>query len=149
MKLNRPTFFQIIRSDGLSLFLLWGSFLVAAFAVEFLWGDENGYYYIFSIFTGLILLAGAGLYFRYKRIISIFEDGIEVTGTVTEVHTREVETETSAEIKFGYEFQGTNYNSENQTSKEKAALMKTGQVVTILVDRNKPSRAFVKELFEK
>jgi len=147
MKIDRPTFFQIIRNDGLSLFLLWGPVFVAAFAVEFLGEEENSFYYLFSIFIGLILLAGAGLYFRYKRIISIFEDGIEVTGIVTEVLIREVESATSAEIKFTYEFQGAKYESKNPSSTEKTKLLKAGQSVTILVDRNKPSRAFVKELF--
>ena len=149
MKTNRPSFFQIIRSDGVSSFFAHLSIIFIAIAL-YLYFSAERYFTIFQWFSiAISILFLVAIFFRYTRITSVFEDGIEVSGVITEVYIEDwkYSYRDNSHIRFTYELEGEKYQSHNGTSEGKAQSLAVGQSVTILVDRNNPKRAFVKELF--
>ena len=132
MKTNRPTFLQIVRGDSIFLLLMFGlggSVLAIAFTLYM-----SGFKFqdtfsetVLLMFIPIFVLAFIFLVFRYKRITSIFGDGIEVSGTVTEVIIPGGDSQASPDVHFTYEFQGERFRSGNLTLEKKAKSLKVGQ----------------------
>ena len=146
MKTNRPSVFQVIRADSTSETIAW----VPLITIILLYFSEMlDFTNLLWISTGISILSAVGLFFRYRKIGSIFEDNIEVSATVTEVYVPPRGAFTSRHVDFTYEFQGEKYqlrDSVSESNKQVKSLV-VGQVVTVVLDRNNPKHALIKELF--
>jgi hypothetical protein len=123
MKTNQPTFFQIIRGDGIAGFLASGSLISIAFGLYTYFSGGKVLNNFFWVLIGMGILGVAGLLFRYKSIISIFEDGIEMSGVVTEVFIPEGDSQASPHVSFTYEFRGERYSHVIRHPKQKPGHM--------------------------
>lgn len=144
MQTQKPSLFRVISVDYPSLL----SFL---FPITF-W-ILTAYYFYYnedSLQTFLILSAGISivciplLLWRFYTISSVFEDGLEVQGTIVSVGFFRGR----GRVDYTYMHQGQKYASGNAINRTKYTKeLQGGQQVTILVDRNSPKRAFVKEIY--
>lgn len=144
MQTQKPSLFRVISVDYPSLL----SFL---FPITF-W-ILTAYYFYYnedSLQTFLILSAGISivciplLLWRFYTISSVFEDGLEVQGTIMSVGFFRGR----GRVDYTYMHQGQKYASGNAINRTKYTKeLQGGQQVTILVDRNSPKRAFVKEIY--
>lgn len=144
MQNQKPSLFRVISVDYPSLL----SFL---FPITF-WVLTAYYYYIgsdsFQLFvllsTGATVLGIPYLFWRFYIISSVFEDGLEVPGTVTGIGFFRGR----GRVDYTYTHQGQKYISGNAINRTKHTKgLQSGQQVTILVDRNTPKRAFVKDIY--
>lgn len=144
MQSQKPSFFRVISVDYPSLL----SFL---FPVVF-WALTAYYFYTENDSMQLFMLLSVGvtvvgipyLFWRFYIISSVFEDGLEVQGTIMDIGFFRGR----GHINYTYIHQGQKYISGNAINKSKYTKgFQGGQQVTILVDRNSPKRAFVKEIY--
>jgi len=141
---EKPTLFRVVSVDYLSL-------LSVMFPVVF-WGLSGYFYYIgddalqiFVILSIAFSIIGIPLLFwRYQMISSVFEDGLEAPGMITRIGFFRGR----GRVDYAYSYQGQKYTSGNAISRSKHTRnLMSGQQVTVLVDRNNPKRAFVKEIY--
>lgn len=147
MKINRPSFFQVIRGDAISSFFALGPIIEIATILYFYFSEGEIATTFLWYFVGTLILATVVIFIRYRSITLIFEEGIEVSGVITEVYIPTGDSQSSAHINFSYEFHGDKYQSRNSTSEKKADSLAVGQSIKVILDHNNPKRAFVKELF--
>jgi hypothetical protein len=97
------------------------------------------------IVIALITLAGLGLVFwRVQVIKAIFEDGIEIAGTLRSV----VFFRDRGRVEYVYTYLDQKYASGNailKTSRTKR--LQPGMQIVLLVDRSQPRRAFIRDLY--
>ena len=97
------------------------------------------------IVIALITLGGLGLIFwRVQVIKAIFEDGIEVSGTLRIV----VFFRDRGRVEYVYTYLDQKYASGNAILKTAGTnRLQPGMQVTLLVDRSQPRRAFIRDLY--
>jgi hypothetical protein len=97
------------------------------------------------IVIALITLAGLGLVFwRVQVIKAIFEDGIEIAGTLRSV----VFFRDRGRVEYVYTYLDQKYASGNailKTSRTKR--LQPGMQIVLVVDRSQPRRAFIRDLY--
>ena len=144
MQNQRPSLFRVISVDYLSL-------LSTLFPITF-WIFSAYYFYIgddslqfFVLLSTAISVVGIPLLFwRYRIISSAFDDGTEAQGTIIGVSFFRGR----GRVNYAYSFQGQKLVSGNTINRTKYTKdLTNGQQVTILIDRNDPKRAFVKEIY--
>ena len=81
---------------------------------------------------------------RYQTISSVFEDGTEAQGTVTSLSFFRGR----GRVQYSYTFQGEKQSSDNAINKNgRTRKLRVGQKVTVLVDRNNPKQAFIRDIY--
>lgn len=144
MQSQKPSLFRVISVDYPSLL----SFL---FPVVF-WSVTVYYFYtgndsmqLFALLSvGATVLGIPYLFWRFYIISSVFEDGLEVQGMIMGVGFFRGR----GRVDYTYVHQGQKYISSNAINRSKYTRgLQGGQQVAILVDRNSPKRAFVKDIY--
>jgi hypothetical protein len=105
---------------------------------------DPGDYTLPLIFGAATLIALAVIAWRVREILSIFDDGLEaqaVIGNVFFFRDR-------GRVDYSYTFQGQNYIGGNALHKVKQTqALAAGQHVTVMVDRNNPKNAYIRDLY--
>jgi hypothetical protein len=74
----------------------------------------------------------------------VFEDGTEAKGVVTGLSFFRGR----GRVQYSYTVHGEKQTSDNAINKNgRTRKLKVGQKVTVLVDRNNPKRAFIREIY--
>jgi hypothetical protein len=105
-------------------------------------GDASVFLPIAAIMSafGLILLV-----WRVSIINAVFAAGHEAEATITGTSFFRGR----GRIEYTYLFQGSHYNSGNAVQETKATnAVQVGNKVIVLVDPNRPKRAFIRDLYQ-
>ena len=95
-------------------------------------------------FAVITVVALAILIWRIQVFNTIFSDGIETTATINNVSFFR----DRGRVDYVYTYQGQKYVSGNAIHKVKQTLaLKAGEQVVLMVDRNNPKRAFIRNLY--
>jgi hypothetical protein len=139
-----PTFIQIISIDYLAqnfFVMIFGGWVIYAIDALF----EGKATFFLAIFAAILTPIGLLTFFwRYKLIKSTFENGIEISGLVTEINTIAKD----FIIHYEYNFKEKNYRFRNRVKKNASAQnLKQGQQVILLAHEKTPHIAFIKNIY--
>lgn len=144
-----PTFFQVISTDYLAqnyfvmIFAGWVIFIID----KLFEGEFTLFLLVFAaICTPLGLLA---FFWRYRLIISTFENGTETRGQVTEIRTISSGKKSGDYIiHYQYQLNGQAYQYRNRVkNKAFAKTLRQGQQITLLAHTKTPHIAFIKDIY--
>ncbi len=153
---DRPPFTRIIWTDYiafLGLFfplMIWALYLLlVGFSSPFNPAGETTAAVqenlrLFYISLALSLVGMSLLVWRLLLIGSVFLHGLEARGQIDEIFFYR----DRGRVKYTYTFQGETYTSGvalHRTRKTRA--LQTGDQVTLVVDRERPKRAFIRDIY--
>jgi hypothetical protein len=143
---KQPSIFKIIIIDyaaftaALFPVVLWGIYLLLLVMKEIRITDIT-YPIIAAGFTLLSILV---LIWRIRRISMIFEDGLEVTATIGNVFFFR----DRGRADYTFTYNGQKYFTGNALHKvRQTGELGVGDSVTVLIDRNNPKRACIRDLY--
>jgi hypothetical protein len=141
---QRPPIFRIIGTDYTALQgAVFPIVFLGLYVVLPLLGERMPSSFIY-IALAVTVIALAVLTWRYRLILSIFDDGQEVSGTISNI----VFFRDRGTISYIYTYQGQKFESYNPVLRNKRTrALKIGDEVALLVDRNHPKRAFIRDLY--
>ena len=94
--------------------------------------------------AGWLLIFGGALALRISTIRSVFNDGQELKGQITEVEF----TRDHGRVKYTYIYMGAPYTSSNRIMKNgRTRQLAAGSDALIMVDIGDPRRAFLRDLY--
>ena len=143
---KQPSLIKIVRIDiGACLGVLlpagmWGIYIVLLISKDIKPMDV-----VFPLILAILTIIPVGiLVWRVQVINAVFGDGIEVMATIKDV----VLSRGRGRISYRYAFQGREYESGAYVVvvEEVRAVEPGGQMI-VLVDRNNPERAFIRDLY--
>lgn len=144
MNRQKPSLFRIISNDYPSLLAFLFPIIFWVFTAYFFYGGDSSYDFFFMLSAGITLVAIPVLIWRYRRIASVFEDGMETLGTIQTIYFFRGR----GRVEYAYTFQGQKYASGNAINRTKYTRALThGQSVTVFIDPENPKRAFIKEIY--
>jgi hypothetical protein len=153
MERKRPTLFHVLRTDFRFVYAFLQILVLGALALLLAgWigavevaAKLTAPWLFLSVFGG-----AAGAFLRYRRIASVFEEGIEVYGLVAEISKSDRELWVHL-VEFTYDFQAETYEEANMVwspaAKHLVRQKIAGRPLTVVLDPNKPKTAFIKELY--
>jgi hypothetical protein len=144
MNSHRPSLKRIIDVDYTAqvsvLFppVSWGICLV----LTILQGSDFAFSSITALAVTIISLSV--LIWRVRTLYSVFADGFEVPAIIHSVSFFRGR----GRVEYVYTYQGQKYLSGNAVQKTRwAEALKVGDQVIVVVDRKKPKRAFIRDLY--
>ena len=144
MQNERPSLFRVISVDYVSLLSILFPVIFWVWTAYGFYTEDDSSQFFMLLSTGISIVAIPLFFWRYRSIASIFEDGLEAAGTITGINFFRGR----GRVEYAYTFQGQKYSSGNAVNRTQHTRdLKAGQKVTVLVDRNNPKRAFVKEIY--
>ena len=144
MKSQNPSLFRVISTDYSSFLSVLFPIVFGGFSVYFFIAGNNALQLFLFLAIGAIVLGVPYLVQRYRNISSVFADGIEAQGTVTNIFFFRGR----GRAEYSYIVQGKKQTSSNAVNKNsRTRSLKVGQTVTVVVDRNDPKLAFIKEIY--
>ncbi len=145
MENNKPTLWRIFQTDyltvvsGTFILVMWGFYLFFNFVQPGGLATPLFYASIVVTVVGAVVLA-----WRIRLIRSTFEDGVEVEGAVVSVGFYR----DRGQVTYAYEVNGERCQSTNAIMKERfTTQLKPGQKVTLIVSRDNPRNAFIKNMY--
>lgn len=116
----------------------WGYYIYEAFF------SKNHYWGFLVTFFCLSIISLMVLLWRYKNILTFFEDGVESKAIIDRIgFFRD-----RGEIAYIHIYGGNKYLSVNAVMKTKRTRMfDIGEEIDILIDRNNPKRAIIRNLY--
>jgi hypothetical protein len=143
---RQPSLLKIITIDYAALLgwlfpvVMWGMYVV----LIVLGNVKTNDFTLPVIFAVITVVALAILIWRIQVFNTIFSDGIETTATINNVSFFR----DRGRVDYVYTHQGQKYASGNAIHKVKQTLaLKVGEQVVLIVDRNNPKRAFIRDLY--
>jgi hypothetical protein len=139
-----PAFLRVISTDYLAQ-----NFFVMIFAGWVIYGIDAVFQgkatFFLAIFAAILTLLGLLTFFwRYSLIVSIFANGTETIGQVTEINTIGKD----YIIHYEYDLNGKKYKFRNRVKKNSfAQKLRRGQQVNLLAHEKTPHIAFIKEIY--
>jgi hypothetical protein len=154
---QRAAIVRFIRYDYFSLLCLlgplvaWGMFAATACGFSFdrsTGTNQGGAFSESHFYLGAAVLSSAVLLPLLARRVwslsSVFRDGERVTGRIVNVWF----VSGRGRVDYTYTFNGREYTAGNATTKnDRTKLLQKGQAVSLLVDREKPERAIMEDLY--
>jgi hypothetical protein len=144
MNTSRLSFLRMIEADYIAYIsvlapvVMWGVYAFSYFS-----GREPGTTYTLSM-AGITVAGMLALIWRYRLFSTIFEDGQQTQATISRVSFYR----DRGRIDYEYTYMGQQYKSGNAVHKiRRVTDLKIGDQVTVMIDRNKPNRAFIKDLY--
>lgn len=143
---RQPSFLKIIMIDYAALLgwlfptVAWGIYIL----LLALGNTKTSDYSLLIIFASITVLALVVLVWRVQVINTVFSDGIESTATIRNVSFFR----DRGRVDYIYTYQGQKYASGNAVHKVKQTqALKVGDPVVVVIDRNNPKRAFIRDLY--
>jgi len=144
MQNERPSVFRVIGEDYVSLLSILFPLLFWIYSAFSLYTRDDSSRFFVLLSAVITAVAIPLLLWRYRSISAVFEEGLQAQGTITSIHFFRGR----GRVSYVYTFQGQKYSSGNAINKTKHSRnLEVGQQVTLLIDRNNPQRAFVKEIY--
>ena len=143
---KQPSLFKIIMIDYMAFVgaivpvSLWGLYLFLLLTKR----EDLSNLSIPIIFGAITVLALILLVWRVILINNVFTDGIEANATISRIFFFR----DRGKIECIYPYLGEKYISSNRVLKFKfTKALKSGMEVVVVVDRNNPKRAFIRDLY--
>lgn len=96
------------------------------------------------LFVAISIIAVAIIGWRVHTFNTIFSDGIETTAVISNVSFFR----DRGRIEYAFTYQGQKFASGNAVHKVRLTqMMRVGQQVIMVVDRNNPKRAYIRDLY--
>jgi hypothetical protein len=142
----QPSFGKIVTIDyaAFSAFLfppvMWGVYL---FFLILQSGKTTNFIFLVTNLVVTIISIPV-LFWRIHLINTIFDDGIQTRATISDIYFYR----DRGRIEYIYTYLGQEYTSGNSVHRAKPTrAIKIGDQVTVMVDRNKPKRAYIRDLY--
>jgi hypothetical protein len=118
----------------------WGFYIIMLISKNITTTD-----YSLPAIIGVITIVAIGvLVWRLQILNTIFNDGIEAPATISNISFFR----DRGRIDYIYTYQGQKYSRWNAVMKVKRTkVFQIGEPVTVMVDRNNPKRAFIRDLY--
>ena len=145
---EHPSLLKILKIDYLAFLGLWFPIIIWAIYIVLLLlnktnPSDTGLLIAYAVITVLGILV---LGWRIQLYYSVFDDGIEAMATISNISFFR----DRGRIDYAYLFQGQKFMSGNAVMKTKETRsIQIGDQVVLVVDRNHPKRAFIRDLFLK
>jgi len=143
---KRPTVFKIMNIDYVAYLAalfpvaFWGMYLLLL-ALKRMQVTNPTYPAIASVITFISALV---LIWRIRLFFRIFGDGFKASATISNVSFYR----DRGRVDYVYTHQGQKYASGNLVHKVKQTkIFKVGDEVVVMADRNKPKRAYIRDLY--
>ena len=143
---RQPSLLKIITIDYIAFLgwlfpvVMWGIYI----ALIVLGNIKANDFTLPIIFAVISVVALAILMWRIQVFNTVFSDGIETTATINNVSFFR----DRGRVDYVHTYQGQKYVSGNAIHKVKQTLaLKVGEQVVLMVDRNNPKRAFIRDLY--
>jgi len=119
---------------------IWGVYLFIALSQ----GPEKVAGVFTAIALGLTAVGGAAVVWRIYLIRSVVNDGLEVPGVICSLSFFR----DRGRVEYIYTHQGQRYQSGNAINRSPlTSRLRQGDATTLVVDRNRPERAFIRDLY--
>jgi hypothetical protein len=142
---EKPSFLRILRKDydaynSAVLFPIIGLLLILDLLFN-LYGTWFSYLALAMMAYSVITLI-----LRYRKILSLLENGVETASTVKSVQPFRG----NIKIKYGFNFRGDEFSiTTNNMRNTKTKNIKTGDEVVLLVDPDNPKKIMAKDAFSQ
>lgn len=143
---KQPSLIKIITIDYAALLgfifpvTMWGLYIVLLFLEKVKTTD----FVLPAIFAVITVLGIGVIGWRVRVFNSIFNDGIEATATISNISFFR----DRGRVEYVYTYQGQKHVSGNAIHKVKQTqALKVGEQVIVMVDRNNPKQAFIRDLY--
>lgn len=143
---RQPSLIKVLTIDFLALLgwllpvVLWGFYIFIL-----LTGEQIADNFTLAILFGVATVASLGvLFWRILLFNNIFNDGIEEPATICNI----LFFRDRGRVDYVYIHQGNRYVSSNAIHKvPQTRALRIGDQVVVMVDRNNPQRAFIRDLY--
>lgn len=143
---RQPSLLKIITIDY-AAFLGWLLPTVMWVMYIFLWVSgktKTGDFILPVVFSVITVIALAVLFWRIQVFHTVFSDGIEAAATISNVSFFR----DRGRVEYVYPYQGQKIIGGNAVLKvNRTQAYKIGEQVVVMVDRNMPKRAFIRDLY--
>jgi len=142
---RNPSFFKVVTTDYPTFSACLFPPASGAFYLFLSLTEENPVDITVSIFFAAgSVIALIVLLWRIQLFNTIFSDGMTANATISKVwFFRD-----RGRINYSYTYLGQNYSSGNVVMKiKKTRQIKVGDQVVVMVNRNKPKQAFIRDLY--
>lgn len=144
MQSQRPSFFRVISTDYASFLSVLFPIVFGGFSIYFFFAGNDALRLFLPLAMIVTVIGVPVLVRRYQTISSVFEDGTEAKGIVTGLNFFRGR----GRVQYSYTFQGEKQTSDNAINKNgRTRKLRVGQNVTVLVDRNNPKQAFIRDIY--
>lgn len=143
---KRPSIYKIILVDYVALvaalfpIILWGMYVLLD-----VFNPTNPPKPSFKVWiAGITIIAFCVFVWRIRQFILWFDDGIEVSGKINNIFFFR----DRGRVDFEYTYQGEKFTSRSILHKVKQTTsLRVGDQVTVMIDRNNPKRAIIRDLY--
>ncbi|RPI90216.1 MAG: hypothetical protein EHM40_18915 [Chloroflexi bacterium] len=144
MQTQRPSLFRVISVDYPSLLAALFPVVFWVWTAYYFYAGSDSLQFFLLVSSGITLVAIPFLFWRYRNIASVFEEGLESPGVIMAINFFRGR----GRVDYAYTFQGQKLVSGNAINRTRLTKeLRVGQAVTLVIDRNNPKRAFVKEIY--
>ncbi len=144
MQSQRPSLFRVISTDYPSFLSVLFPIVFGGFSIYFFFAGNDAYRLFLPLAMIVTVIGVPVLVRRYRTISSVFVDGTEAKGIVTGLSFFRGR----GRVQYSYTFQGEKQSSDNAINKNgRTRKLRVGQNVTVLVDRNNPKQAFIRDIY--
>jgi hypothetical protein len=144
MQTPGPSLFRVISTDYPSFLSVLFPIVFGGFSIYFFFTGNDAFQLFLLLAIGVTVVGVPVLVQRYRTISSVFADGMQMKGVVTGLSFFRGR----GRVQYSYTFQGEKRMSDNAINKNsRTRKLRVGQTVTVLVDRNNPKRAFIREIY--
>jgi hypothetical protein len=144
MNTSRLSFLRIIEADYIAYISVLAPVVMwAVYAFSYFSGRETGTTYTLTM-AGITVAGMLALIWRYRLFSTVFEDGQQTQAVISHVSFYR----DRGRIDYEYTYMGQQYKSGSMVHKiRRVTDLKIGDQITVMIDRNKPNRAFIKDLY--
>ena len=144
MKNQNLSLFRVISTDYPSFLCVLFPIVFGGFSAYFFFTRNDALQLFLLLAIGSLVLGIPYLVQRYRTISSVFADGIATQATITNLFFFRGR----GRVEYSYTIQGNKQTSSNAINKNgRTRSLKVGQIVNVIVDRNDPKLAFIRELY--
>jgi hypothetical protein len=143
--IQHPSIFKVVTTDYTAFSALIFPLAMGAFYLFMSLTEENPVDLIVPIIFGAsAVIAIIVLFWRIQLFNTIFSDGMSANATINKVwFFRD-----RGRINYSYRYLGQNYMSGNVVMKvKKARQLQMGDQVAVMINRNNPKQAFIRDLY--
>jgi hypothetical protein len=143
--IQHPSFFRVVSTDYTACSSLLTPFVLGAFYLYLSLTEETPVELIVPImFAAGAVIAVIVLFWRIQLFNTIFSDGMTATATISKIWFYR----DRGRINYTYFYLGQNYTSGNVVMKvKKARQIQMGDQLTVMINRNNPKQAYIRDLY--
>lgn len=146
MLAKQPSLWKILTIDYWSCLTVLGPILfwiVLGSLILFGKGNQNPLV-LLIVCTAVTIIALIFLVWRINQFFKVYGDGLEANATISDITMFGGR----GNVFYLYEYQGKKYSTNNTVNYDKRTkILRVGQRVIVLVDRDSPQCAFIRDLY--